>query len=136
LTHPIAKAILAEAETLKLPLIDIDESQYQIGYGVLANIENKIIRVGSVRFMEMEGILMPETLKQQMEASYLAGHSLVMVAVNNTLCGAIEIQSTVRPNVKEMIKKLRTQGIKHIYMNLSGPIPKPLIYRQSLNRTR
>ncbi|RKZ92424.1 MAG: hypothetical protein DRR19_04275 [Candidatus Parabeggiatoa sp. nov. 1] len=105
LTHPIAKAILTKAETLKLPLIDINESQYQIGYGVLANIENQIIRVGSVRFMEREDILMPETIQQEMESSYLEGHSLVMVAVNNKLCGAIEIQSTIRPNVKKMIKK-------------------------------
>ena len=84
LTHPIAKAILTEAERLGLPLIEIEESQYQIGYGVLANIENQQVHVGSVRFIEQEGILIPETLKQQMEASYLLGHSLVMVAVRQT----------------------------------------------------
>jgi heavy metal translocating P-type ATPase len=124
LTHPIAKAILTKAEILGLPLIEIEDSQYQIGYGVLANIENQQVRVGSLRFIEQEGILIPETLKQQMEASYLAGHSLVMVAINNTLCGMIEIQSTVRPNVKKMIKKLRTQGIKHIYI-VSGDHKQP-----------
>jgi len=124
LTHPIAKAILTEAEMLGLPLIEIDESQYQIGYGVLANVENQQVRVGSVRFMEQEGILIPETLKPEMEASYLAGHSLVMVAVNNMLCGVIEIQSTVRPNVKKMIQKLRTQGVKHIYI-VSGDHQQP-----------
>jgi len=48
-------------------------------------MENQIIRVGSVRFMEMENIMIPETIRQKMECSYLEGHSLVMVAVNRAV---------------------------------------------------
>ena len=51
-THPVALAILAEADARQLIVPQVDEPEYQVGYGILVKIENKIVRVGSTRFME------------------------------------------------------------------------------------
>jgi Cu2+-exporting ATPase len=114
LTHPIAKAILNKAEESQLTLPEVEDSNYQMGYGLTVTIDKKIIQVGSVRFMELEGISIPKVIEEEMAHSFNQGHSLVMVAIDHQLCGAIEIQPSIRPEIKEMISGLRQRGIKHL----------------------
>jgi Cu2+-exporting ATPase len=113
--HPIAKAILKKAEEAHctIPLIK-DKSKYQIGYGITVNLEDKIIHVGSVRFMVSEGISLPTEIEIAEKKAHLEGHSLVIVAVNHHVGGAIELQTMVRSEVTTIIAKLRQTGVKHI----------------------
>jgi len=114
LAHPIAKAIVQKAKNSNLILPDIADSNYQIGYGITVNIKNRVIKVGSLRFMTMEGMTIPETIEQAMVHSHAQGHSLVMVAINNKIEGAIEIQPALRPEIKGIISGLRQRGIKYL----------------------
>ncbi|MEK8021985.1 MAG: heavy metal translocating P-type ATPase [Candidatus Parabeggiatoa sp.] len=122
MTHPIAKAILAKAVHFTLP--KLDDSKYQVGFGITVSIENRLIKVGSARFMKMEGISLPEKIEQAMTDVHIQGHSVVLVAVNNKLIGAIELQSVVRSEVKQLIANLRQHGIKHIAI-VSGDHKQP-----------
>jgi Cu2+-exporting ATPase len=94
-------------------LPEIEDSKYQIGYGIMVGFENKIIRVGSIRFMKMEGVAIPKKIEKAM-AAHTEGHSFVMVGINDKVGGAIEIQPSIRPEVKNIISGLRQRGIKHI----------------------
>jgi Cu2+-exporting ATPase len=85
-------------------------------------LENKIVQVGSVRFMAKEGICIPDSIDQA--NFYNKGSSLVFVAVNRQVAGAIEIQPQVRPEVKRIIAGLRQRGIKHIAI-VSGDHKQP-----------
>jgi Cu2+-exporting ATPase len=123
-THPIAKAILNKAKDSKLILPEIDNSQYQMGYGITVNFNDKIIQVGSVRFMNLEKLILPKKIETAMQHSHSQGHSLVIVAVNQKIIGAIEIQTVVRPEVKQMISGLHQRGIKHISI-VSGDHKQP-----------
>jgi heavy metal translocating P-type ATPase len=115
--HPIAKAILKKAEETHctIPLVT-DESKYQMGYGITVNIEaeNKVIRVGSPRFMLSEGISIPNEIEVAEKQAHLEGHSLVVVAINNQVGGAIELQTMLRPEVIRVLKQLRQTGVKHL----------------------
>ena len=124
LTHPIARAILKQAKASNLILPDIEDSQYQMGYGITVTLENRLIRVGSIRFMTMEGITIPETLEETIAHSHSHGHSLVMVALNDRLIGALEMRASIRPEVKSVITGLRQRGIKHIAI-VSGDHQQP-----------
>ncbi|MEK8016987.1 MAG: hypothetical protein VSS75_008980 [Candidatus Parabeggiatoa sp.] len=95
LKHPIAKAIVNKAKAFKLDLPDIEDSKYQIGYGVTVTFEDKMIQVGSQRFMEMEKITIPDKIENTMRHSHHQGNSVVLVAINRRLIGAIEIQVVV-----------------------------------------
>ena len=57
--HPIALAILHKAKELDLALPPTDDTQYKVGYGITVHVDGHTIRVGSKRFMEMEGIELP-----------------------------------------------------------------------------
>jgi Cu2+-exporting ATPase len=122
LNHPLARAIVKQAEHLHLP--DTDHANYQIGYGVTVEMNGQTIQVGSARFMEREGILLPTAIKTANEQAQQTGDSLVMVAVDQKLKGAIEIQPQLRPEVKAVMRDLRQRDIKQLAI-VSGDHQKP-----------
>ena len=126
ITHPFAKAILEKAAEFELPLFELENSEYHIGFGITARIGNKVIRTGSFRFMKTEGIAIPDIIKERMESSHSANrHSLMMVALNEQLIGAMEIEPQTRPEVKGIIRGLRLHGIRHISI-VSGDHRQPV----------
>jgi len=122
--HPIALAILekAEQEGLELPLGD--SMQYKVGYGISVGIDGRLIRVGSRRFMDMEGIALTPEIEEALEEAHREGHTMVLVAVDHEIGGALELRASVRPEVPEIIKGLRARGIKHIAI-ISGDHEAP-----------
>jgi len=121
--HPVAKAIIQAAHERELNLPEIDEAKYEIGYGIKVTISNQLIRVGSVRFMEMEEIAIPKKIRKILSSCHEFGYSLVMVAIDNQLAGAIELHATIRPEAKSIIKGLRQRNMS-LYI-ISGDNEKP-----------
>jgi Cu2+-exporting ATPase len=121
--HPIALAILQEAQKRHLDLPMIDEASYEIGYGLKVRLDDKLIRVGSIRFMTMEDIIIPPSIQKIQTASFAQGTSLVYVAVGDQLVGAVELQATIRPEAKLVVNNLRQRGMNVVI--ISGDHEKP-----------
>jgi len=113
LSHPIAIAITQAAKDQEIKLPDIEDSQYHIGYGVTVKINKRVVRVGSPRFMKNEGISF-QSMERDIEVSNNSGNSLVMVAVDRNICGALEMEANLRPELERIISGLRNNGINHI----------------------
>jgi Cu2+-exporting ATPase len=122
-THPIALAILAEAKQRRLNVAPVTQAKYEVGYGIKVNVDAKLIRVGSVRFMEMEGISIPPEMNILQEETHEQGHSLVFIALNDQLAGAIELYPTIRPEAKQIIAQLKQRGLS-LYI-ISGDHEQP-----------
>jgi Cu2+-exporting ATPase len=122
--HPIALAILHKAEELGLVLPETDETQYKVGYGISVGVNGHTIRVGSRRYMEMEGISIPSSVDQKLDAVHADGDTMVMVAIDDHLGGALELKAALRPEVKDIIQGLRQRGIKHLAI-ISGDHEAP-----------
>jgi Cu2+-exporting ATPase len=125
--HPIAKAIFKKAEETHctIPLVT-DKSKYHIGYGITVNLEteDKVIRVGSTRFMLSEGLSIPNEIEVAEKQAHIEGHSLVIVAINRQIGGAIVLQTVLRPEVTKILKRLRQLGVKHLAI-VSGDHEQP-----------
>jgi Cu2+-exporting ATPase len=122
-THPIARAILTAARARGLKWLPLENAHYEVGFGIKVQMGGRIIRVGSPRFMEMEGIASPDAMRQRQQVCAEQGHSLVMVAVDGQLGGALELHATVRPEVKQVIRGLRERNLA-LYI-LSGDQEAP-----------
>lgn len=123
--HPIAKAILQKAKEKQLDIPTIDEASYKVGYGLTVTINNRLIHVGSIRFFEQEGIKITQKIRDIHKFCHAQGHPIVLVAVDNIAIGAIELQVSLRPGVKNVIHKLRQrQMIKFMYI-ISGDHEAP-----------
>jgi Cu2+-exporting ATPase len=110
--HPIALAIIEAAKARQLVLAKVDEVRYEMGFGIWIKAEGHEIRVGSARFMEIEGIDLPAEARSVQAQCHAEGHSLVFVAIDQYLAGTIELQVAVRPEVPVLLEQLRARGLK------------------------
>ncbi len=121
--HPIAKAILTAAEVRGLVLPAVQDADYALGYGLRVwllgehQATEPQIRVGSARFMDMESVAIPAEVTAIQTASETLGHSLVMVAVDDTLVGVIELQPTIRPEAAEVIAALHARNLETVIIS-------------------
>ncbi len=72
---------------------------------------NPLIRVGSGRFMTMEGIALPVEVEKLTDICQARGHSLVMIALDDDLVGCTSLKPTIRPEAQQIIDGLQKQGL-------------------------
>lgn len=114
LAHPIARAILAKAAEEGITPHEIENSDYTMGYGVSVRLQGKLVRVGSLRFFQQEGLNIPEEVLKQQRECHGAGNTFILVGVDQQVEGAIEVHPQIRPEAREIIAQLRDYGISHI----------------------
>lgn len=125
-THPIAHAILHEASTRELAIPALDGAAYEPGYGLRVRLQDgRTVRVGSWRFMQAEGIDIPAAVEAVQGTCHQHGHALVYVGVDDHLAGAIELHTTVRPEVAATVAALQQRGL-HLAI-ISGDQPQPTV---------
>ncbi|MEM7125865.1 MAG: heavy metal translocating P-type ATPase [Chloroflexota bacterium] len=123
-SHPIAKAILQEAEQKSMMLPVLDESTYHVGFGIQVSLDDRVIKIGSSRYMDREGISMPPLIHETLQESRLRGNSAILIAIEDEVAGMIEMQSTPREEATHVIDFLKTQGISEIVL-ISGDHEAP-----------
>lgn len=110
-THPIARAIVDHAKAVPVHIATPDDTQFEAGFGIRTQIENVSVWVGSERFMAMAQISIPTHIQAIQATASAQGYSLVYVAVEQQLAGVLELHSTIRPEVRDLIQGLRQRGL-------------------------
>lgn len=110
-THPIARAIMQAARERGLTPPAIDDAQYKIDYGLHVVLDGRAIRVGSARYMALEQIESPDALHQLHATCHDQGYSLVLVAADHMVVGAIELHPTLRPEAHEVVQRLKQREL-------------------------
>ncbi|MEM7532945.1 MAG: heavy metal translocating P-type ATPase [Chloroflexota bacterium] len=116
-SHPIAHAIVQAATEQKLTLPRLEDAEYVVGYGLKTRIQNRVARIGSVRFMAMEGFEIPLEIAEEQLKGQAQGRSMVLVALDNEIAGAIELMPTLRPEADAIIDDLHKRGIKTVIIS-------------------
>ncbi len=120
LSHPIARAILRRAEELRLELPEIDKSSYRVGFGIEVEVEGRELRIGSRRYMEREGMEIPQALRQELPGIEDLGRSTIFAAIDQRVIGMLELQASDRPEISRLLEVLRRdRGLHEIHL-LSG----------------
>jgi Cu2+-exporting ATPase len=122
--HPIAAAILDAARARGVSIPATTEADYRVGYGLTVTIDRATVRVGSMRFMEMEALAVPPAMRDVQARCHDEGHALVLVAVDGAVAGALELHTTVRPEARRIVDGLRRRGITSMYV-ISGDHEAP-----------
>ncbi len=111
-THPLAKAIIEAAEQAGIVPPPLEEGEYKVGFGVAVRVVGRKIRVGSARFMTMEGLEIPQALRQDQQEASVQGHTLVLVAIDGQVYGCIQLLPRVRPEALTVLQYLKKLGKK------------------------
>ncbi|MFO1045814.1 MAG: heavy metal translocating P-type ATPase [Planctomycetaceae bacterium] len=119
--HPLATAIVRHAESLGLKPKPADDFQAISGKGATASLQGQRYWIGSHRAFEEHGQETPE-LHDRLEQLAARGHSVVVIANDEHVCGLIALGDTVRANAKDSIAALHRAGISRVVM-LTGDSP-------------
>ena len=106
--HPLARAIVRAAQEKKLSLASVADFRSTAGGGAEGHVENRIVRVGTLKFLESSGVN-ASLAKAQPSADESA--TAAYVAVDEKLVGAISLSDPIKPSAEAAIRELRADGI-------------------------
>ena len=111
--HPLAHALLQEAQRRGLPLLPVVASRTVPGAGVAGELEGVegTVRVGAPEWLQREGIVWPAPFQEALDQASDKGQSLVAVALDQTPLGLICVDDRVRPDASVALQRLRGQGL-------------------------
>ncbi len=116
--HPLAKAILDEANERGIGFEPATEGQALGGKGVHGRIDDREFWLGSHRYLEERDQETAE-VHQLLEDISSDGKTSVVLGNESHVCGIITIADRVRPEAKATFDRLRASGIQEIVI-LSG----------------
>ncbi|MEM7134190.1 MAG: heavy metal translocating P-type ATPase [Chloroflexota bacterium] len=116
-SHPIAHAILDEANLRQLDIPTISDTIYSTGFGLEATIEEKNgsthrLQIGSERYVQNGQTDNAELLQAVQAKCDQEGNSVVYIAIDNQVVGAIELIPTTRPEAIEVIRALKARDLE------------------------
>ena len=109
--HPIAAAILLEAQQQGLPLLAAEDFFTEPGFGVSALVEGRRVFAGNAEWMSQQGVAVATQLSEALE-----GKTAVYVASGGVLLGVIGLKDTLRPDAKAAVERLRGMGLRVIML--------------------
>ena len=109
--HPIAKAILSHAAEESFELEKADEYLAIPGKGASAVINSDKIFVGSMRLMKENGLQDGELLEKARELE-AQGNTIVYVATEWELLGALAVMDSPRSNSGKAVRALEQLGVQ------------------------
>jgi heavy metal translocating P-type ATPase len=111
--HPLARAVVARAAELAIPLVEPDEFSYTPGRGVRVSYRGEEILVGSLPLLVEHGM----TRGLPTPSNGADGTSEVYVARAGQVLGSIRIADVLRPEAKNAIAAMRQMGLKTILLS-------------------
>ena len=111
--HPLAKAIIARAGELAIPVVEPDQFAYTPGKGVSANYQGEEIIVGNRTLLMERGIerILP------INGHGTGGVSEAYVARCGQMLGTIRISDVLRPEAKGAVAAMREMGLKTVLLS-------------------
>ena len=106
-SHPLARAVMQEAQLTQADKERLGEIREQAGFGVAAQIDGETVFIGSERWMASNGIDCPTP---QEEGTW------IFVGAQGKYLGALMFADQIRPQTKEALDALRAAGVSHFAM--------------------
>ena len=108
--HPLASAVVAAAKARGLRLLPVDGFSVEPGKGVRATVADRALLIGSPRFLAENNIDI-SPLADDISHMQANGHTVVLLALDHKLAGAIAIGDTVKRTSADAIKALQARGL-------------------------
>ena len=111
--HPLAHAVLQEAQRHRLALLPTLATRTYPGAGLAGEIEGVegTVRVGTPEWLLAEGVHWSAELQADVDQASLLGQSVVAVAQGESPLGLVAIDDRLRPDAAIALDRLREQGM-------------------------
>lgn len=108
--HPIARAIVTYARSDGDALPKARDFQATVGLGASAEVDGRLIRIGSLRFLQEAGIdaSIADPFSQRLAE---AGKTPIYAAVDGTVVALLAVSDPVKPEAAQAVAALKRQGL-------------------------
>ncbi|MGE4560039.1 MAG: heavy metal translocating P-type ATPase [Desulfobulbus sp.] len=110
-SHPLSRALVAEAEAMRTSLLPVEEPELVIGQGVQGRVGPHVVMVGREAFLREQDIDVGTG-----RASSLPGGNELLVACDGRLIGAVQVRHRRRSGTAEAMDRIRGMGIRHLVL--------------------
>lgn len=114
--HPVASAVVKEAERRNIELKQTGEVDFIIAHGVSAYVDGSHVLAGSRHFIHDDENIDCKAADRDAKKLRKTGRSILYLAVDKKLAGIIALKDVSRDETAEVIRKLPEYGIKRIVM--------------------
>ncbi len=119
--HPVAQAVVNAAKERGFVHMHHEEVSFIVAHGVKTMVNSKEVIIGSRHFLEEDEKIDFGGHEEKIKNCLLDGKILLYVGYDKKLLGTIGMMDVIRKNTKEVLKKLKTLGVKKTVM-LTGDI--------------
>ncbi|MBJ8877329.1 Zn(II)/Cd(II)/Pb(II) translocating P-type ATPase ZntA [Citrobacter koseri] len=114
-THPLAQAIVREAQTRELTIPPALEQRALVGSGIEAQVNGERILICAA------GKRPAEAFAGQISELESAGQTVVLVLRNDDVIGVLALQDTLRDDARTAIGELNQLGVKGVILTGDNP---------------
>jgi Cu+-exporting ATPase len=113
--HPVAAAIVREAEQRKLKIPPAENFQSFTGQGVSGEVLGRKIAVGTPDFLVGRGV---DTLPISLQAEMLRqqGQTVVLAAVDGKAAGVIAVADPIKSSARDAVDALKQSGLRLVML--------------------
>ena len=113
--HPLAKAVVNEAESRNIKADEVDGFKILPGNGLTAQYNGGTITGGSFKFISKQ-INVSDEIRQKAEEFAKEGKTPLLFAQDNKLCGLIAVADTIKEDSPAAVKDLKDMGIRVVML--------------------
>ncbi len=114
--HPLARAVLAFAQENGVAAPDVTDFRIHPGNGLEGNLNGKLLRGGSRKFLESSGVQLPPEAQQSADETASQGGTPLFFAENGRYLGMIAAADTIREDSKAAIAELHGMGLRVVML--------------------
>lgn len=113
--HPLAKAVLADAEAKAITPPEVTDFAALPGNGLAAKLDGMDIYAGNAAFIQTK-LTLPAALAQQAEKLASEGKTPLFFGGAGRLLGVIAVADTIKEDSPEAIRQLQNMGIRVVML--------------------
>jgi Cu2+-exporting ATPase len=110
--HPLAKAITAEAKRRNVALLPAANFQALPGRGAQALVAGTVVVVGGPRLLTETQVAVPPDIEELTTSWASEGKTVLYVAGEGSLLGALAVEDEIRPESKDAVAELHRLGLR------------------------
>ncbi|KPN45050.1 MULTISPECIES: manganese-exporting P-type ATPase CtpC [Mycobacterium avium complex (MAC)] len=120
--HPLAEAVIRSTTERRIIIPPHEECEVLVGLGMRTWADGRVLLLGSPSLLRSEKVRVSKKATEWISKLRRQAETPLLLAVDGTLVGLISLRDEVRPEAPEVLKKLRTNGIRRVVM-LTGDHP-------------
>ena len=128
--HPLAKAVLADAEAKAITPPEVTDFAALPGNGLAAKLDGMDIYAGNAAFIQTR-LTLPAALAQQAEKLAAEGKTPLFFGGAGRLLGVITVADTIKEDSPEAIRQLQNMGIRVVMLTGDNQRTADAIGRQA-----